>query len=68
MALIRVPQPQKSKEVIAKDWRNSELSRTDLLALLSDYPNKEQLLQYRQALRDWPDTPDFPDTRPTLGI
>ena len=45
-------------------WRNSELERTDSLMLLSDYPYKEQLTAYRQALRDWPSTPEFPDTRP----
>ena len=49
-------------------WRDSELFRTDSLMLLSDYPYKDELTIYRQALRDWPATPDFPDTRPTLGI
>lgn len=49
-------------------WRNSELNKTDLLMLLPDYPYKEQLTVYRQTLRDWPSTPDFPDTRPTLGV
>jgi hypothetical protein len=28
---------------------------------------KEALLTYRQALRDWAATADFPETRPTLG-
>jgi len=51
----------------AKEWRDSELSNTDSLMLLSDYPYKEQLTAYRQALRDWPSTPEFPNTRPTLG-
>jgi hypothetical protein len=50
-----------------KAWRNSELAKTDLLILLPDYPYKEQLTVYRQALRDWPSTTDFPDTRPELG-
>lgn len=48
-------------------WRNSELERTDSFMLLPDYPYKEQLTLYRQQLRDWPDTADFPETRPTLG-
>lgn len=51
----------------AKAWRDSELSRTDSLMLLPDYPYKEQLTAYRQVLRDWPSTTDFPDTRPELG-
>lgn len=50
----------------ARQWRNSELERTDAYAVLPDYPNKEALLTYRQALRDWTDTEDFPETRPTL--
>ena len=48
-------------------WRNRELSRTDTLMLLPDYPGKEALTVYRQALRDWPSTDTFPDTRPVLG-
>lgn len=54
-------------EAEARQWRNSELERTDLLAVLPDYPNKEALLVYRQALRDWTATEDFPETRPTIG-
>lgn len=51
----------------AKSWRDFELTQTDSLMLLPDYPYKEQLTAYRQALRDWPATTDFPDTRPELG-
>ena len=32
-----------------------------------DWPNRDNILTYRTALRDWPSTSDFPDTRPTLG-
>ena len=60
--------PVKTKEEEEREWRDSELTRTDSLMLLSDYPYKEQLTVYRQALRDWPATTDFPDTRPTLGV
>jgi len=48
-------------------WRDAELLRTDIAATVSDYPNAEAILVYRTALRDWPSTGDFPDTRPTLG-
>lgn len=48
-------------------WRNAELSRTDALMLLPDYPGKEALTVYRQALRDWTSTDAFPNTRPELG-
>lgn len=46
------------------EWRNTQLKETDSLMLVSDYPHKEQLKAYRQALRDWPSTEDFPETRP----
>lgn len=59
--------PENLVETEARQWRDSELERTDILAVLPDYPNKEALLTYRQALRDWTDTEDFPETRPTLG-
>lgn len=52
----------------AYSWRNGELNRTDALMSLSDYPYVTELTAYRQALRDWPSTEDFPETRPELGI
>ena len=48
-------------------WRNKELERTDSLALLPDHPQAAQILAYRQALREWPSTEDYPDTRPVMG-
>ena len=54
-------------EAEARKWRDGELFRTDSLMLLDDYPQKDGLTAYRQELRDWPSTGDFPDTRPTLG-
>ena len=50
----------------AREWRNVELSNTDVLATLPDYPNTQALLAYRQALRDWPSTPEFPNTKPEM--
>ena len=49
-----------------RDWRDSELFRTDGLIVLPDYPDTSALTTYRQKLRDWPSTGDFPDTKPTL--
>lgn len=57
-----------SAELTARMWRDSELSNTDTLVLLPDYPNKEALLAYRQALRDWPNTTDFPEVIPVLAV
>lgn len=68
-----VPEPTPTSEEIktaheteAREWRNSELDRTDTLSLLTDYPKKTELAAYRTKLRDWPSTSDFPDTKPTL--
>ena len=54
-------------EEAARQWRDNELTRTDIAATVSDYPNAEAILAYRQALRDWPSTSDFPDTRPEVS-
>ena len=54
------------KEQEAREWRNSELVRTDILSLLTDHPDYSKMADYRKALRDWPSTSDFPDTLPTL--
>ncbi|SVD31070.1 uncharacterized protein METZ01_LOCUS383924 [marine metagenome] len=55
------------KQLEGRMWRGQELLRTDTLILLPDYPNTANLTTYRQELRDWPSTGDFPSTRPTLG-
>ena len=51
----------------ARMWRNGELSSTDTASQTPDWPNRDNILLYRTALRNWPSTSDFPDTRPTLG-
>ena len=51
----------------ARQWRDAELSFTDQASQTPDWPNRDNILTYRTALRDWPATDDFPDTRPTLG-
>jgi len=48
-------------------WRDGELSSSDTAAQTPDWPNRDNILNHRTALRDWPSTGDFPDTRPTLG-
>ena len=50
----------------ARVWRNDELGRTDKMAQIPDFPNRDKYLAYRTKLRDWPTTSDFPDTKPTL--
>ena len=55
-----------AKIVRQREWRDSELTRTDVLSLLTDHPQKTEIAAYRVKLRDWPSTSDFPLTRPTL--
>lgn len=60
--------PVKSQEELEEEgrfWRDSELKRTDFIVPLTDYPNHEAWLTYRQQLRDWTTTEDFPDTKLT---
>jgi len=47
-------------------WRDMELASTDTAARTPDWPNRDNILTYRTALRDWPSTSDFPATRPEL--
>ena len=61
------PTPAESTaEEEARMWRNGELSSTDTAAQTPDWPNRDNILTYRAALRDWPSTSDFPATRPEL--
>jgi len=50
-----------------RGWRDSELKATDYIPSITDHPQRSAYLTYRTALRDWPSTSNFPDTRPTLG-
>jgi len=66
MALIRL-EDLITPEQKARTWRDAELTRTDVAATVSDYPNADAYILYREALRDWPATSDFPANRPVLG-
>jgi len=50
----------------ARMWRDMELSATDYIVPLTDHPQRAAYMAYREALRDWPATADFPDTRPEV--
>ena len=59
--------PVKSQEEIeteARAWRDSEIQSTDFIVALTDYPNHASWMTYRQELRDWPSTDNFPETKP----
>ena len=65
--VVDEPTPEdQTTEQQAREWRNSELVRTDTLSLITDHPDHSKIVDYRKALRDWPSTSDFPDTLPTL--
>lgn len=52
-------------EAEAREWRDGELKATDFIVPTTDYPNHAAWLTYRQELRDWTTTDDFPETKPT---
>ena len=54
------------KKEDAREWRDKELNDTDKIVPVTDHPQNAAYKTYRQKLRDWPSTSDFPDTRPTL--
>ena len=54
-------------EEAGRRWRDIELSSSDIASQTPDWPNRDNILTYRTALRNWPSTSDFPDTRPELG-
>jgi len=59
--------PEPTAEEEGRQWRDSELSATDYIVPLTDHPQHAAYMTYREALRDWPSTESFPDTRPELG-
>jgi len=66
MALIRL-EDLLTPEQKARMWRDRELATVDYIVPLTDHPQRAAYMTYRQALRDWPSTDSFPDTRPELG-
>lgn len=55
-----------AKQDFAKNWRDEELKKTDWICSIPDHGSHASYMTYRQTLRDWPSTSDFPDTKPTL--
>lgn len=52
----------------ARNWRDGELRSTDWIVPITDHSERNAYMTYRQELRDWPSSEDFPVTRPTLTI
>ena len=55
-----------AKQDFAKNWRDEELKKTDWICAIPDHGLHVSYMTYRAALRDWPSTSDFPETKPTL--
>lgn len=53
-------------EDTARQWRDLELSSTDYLVPLTDHPQRDAYMTYRESLRQWPSTDSFPATKPEL--
>lgn len=64
--LLSAEELQIRTETESREWRDKELKSTDWIVPLIDHPQHTIYLEYRQALRDWPDTENFPDIKPTL--
>ena len=58
--------PEPTAEEEGRMWRDMELSATDYIMPLSDHPQRDAYIIYREALRQWPSTEDFPATQPEL--
>tara|TARA_R110002033_G_C3698995_1_gene220546 strand:- start:149 stop:448 length:300 start_codon:yes stop_codon:yes gene_type:complete len=58
--------PEPTAEETERMWRDSELSATDYIVPLSDHPQRDAYITYRQSLRQWPSTDAWPATRPEL--
>ena len=59
--------PETTKAEYARRRRNELLQETDWIVNIPDHPQHSAYIAYRTALRDWPSTDSFPDTRPVLG-
>lgn len=53
-------------KTLQRKWRNIELSNTDYIVPITDHSLHSEYITYRQELRDWTDTSDFPLVKPTL--
>lgn len=47
-----------------KERRDAELEACDWVVAIADHPMRDDMLAYRQELRDWPDSEVFPDFLP----
>jgi len=54
-------------EEAGRRWRDGELAGSDWIVPVSDHPQRAAYMTYRENLRSWPATSDFPETKPVLA-
>ena len=54
------------RKIKAREFRDKILKDTDWVVSAIDHPQIEAYKTYRQRLRDWPSSPDFPSQIPQL--
>jgi len=65
--LYVAPTPaEPTAEEAGRTWRDIELMHTDYIVSLSDHPQRDAHIAYRESLRQWPSTDSFPATKPEL--
>ena len=62
-----LPSASEILKIEGRQWRDGQLGSSDWIIPLTDHPHHAAYITYRKALRDWPSTANFPDTKPTLG-
>ena len=50
--------------ILEREWRNQELTKTDDMVPLTDLPDYDSWIGYRQKLRDYPNTANYGIERP----
>ena len=62
----RVEPSTQQVEGDARDRRDDELAGSDWIVPVTDHPDHADWLDFRQRLRDWPATDEFPADFPVL--
>tara|TARA_R100000544_G_C2218337_1_gene55924 strand:+ start:203 stop:535 length:333 start_codon:yes stop_codon:yes gene_type:complete len=52
-------------EGVARTWRDEELNKTDWIEAVPKHSFHSSIMGYRDSLRDWPSTEEFPSVQPT---
>ena len=64
---VEPPSADEMAAILGRQWRDNELQNTDQASQTPDFPNRANILLYRSELRSWPESDNFPTTRPVLA-